>query len=366
MKKISIAVVILSLTFALSACDDGGKAGPKLAIEDVEREYHNLFCEKIESCEFGAYFSIVINDRQGCLDFLASLQEREIGIGDLVDAVNEGRIEYDAGKAHACIEAMRAMSCPEFGEKEPEVCLGVFSGTVADGGACTLGEECVSGYCNKAACPGTCEPAVAVGGACEDTVECTDGTKCVLDECTAFSAPVAAGGACDPDEDWCDLGLFCHPTTGECTARVEVGESCEEVAELECEQGALCIGMGEEPKTCVTLTVRENTDDTCDYGAGTLCAYYNDLVCAIDDFQTFTGTCQAPSRLNDVCFDSTNLVLTPCDMFGDLYCDMSGGFQTDGACAAKKAGGAACEDSDHCLSGFCDNDVCADEEDLCR
>ncbi len=358
----------LLFVFNLAACDDGGgKSAPKLALTDVESEYYNLFCEQIETCGGNPYFTLVFNDRQGCLDFLDTQIGNGVGLADMIAAVNEGTVLYDGEKGYSCIEAMKALPCDEFGDREPEACIGVFTGTIADDGECFLNEECVSGYCNTdTTCPGTCEAAVAAGDACTQTDECVTGAKCVLDECTVFTAPVTAGNPCDADEDWCAEGLFCHPTTEECTTRLAEGSDCENVSENECEAGTLCFGVGDAQKTCIALTIVTTADAVCDYGAGTMCAAYNDLTCAIDDFQAFTGTCQTSKKLNEVCFDSTNLVMTGCDMFADLFCDMSGGYQTDGTCTAKKAGGAACTDSEQCLSGFCDNDLCADEEEICR
>jgi hypothetical protein len=367
--KIYLIPVIVILSFiSLAACDDGGgKKAPTLALEDVQDAYLELFCEKIESCEFSAFFDVIIEDRQGCVAFLKSRAGQEIGIADLIAAVEAGTIIYDGAAAHACLEAMRGLSCAAFGNAEPTECQDTFTGTIAHGGACHLGEECQSGNCDQSAgCPGVCRPAVPEGSACEDSGACVAGTKCVLDECTAFSAPVAEGGACDPDEDWCDTGLFCHPTSGECTARLAVGAACENVHELECEQGALCIGMGQNPKECVELVVVETVGGVCDFGAGAICAAYDDLSCAIDDFQAFTGTCQISKKLGEVCFDSSARVLTLCDPTADLYCDLSAGFQVDGACAAKKADGAACTDNDHCLSGWCDEEVCGASEEPCR
>ncbi len=368
MKKHLMLVTLFLSFLPMAACDDGGKTkAPSLALEEVEDAYLDLFCEKIEACEFSAYFDVIIEDRQGCVDFLKSRSDQEIGIADLIAAAEVGTIVYDGAAAHACLEAMRGLSCAAFGNADPPECMDTFTGTIADGDACHLGEECVSGNCDRGAgCPGVCVPAVAEGGVCEDSGACVSGTKCVLDECTAYTTPVAAGAACNPAEDWCDTGLFCHPTTGECTARLSVGAACEDVHELECEQGALCIGMGQDPKECVELTVVGTVGGVCDFGAGTVCAAYDDLSCAIDDFQAFTGTCQISKKLGEVCFDSTARVLTLCDPTAELYCDLSAGFQVDGSCTAKKAGGEACTDNDHCLSGWCDAEICAEEEELCR
>ncbi|MBU1069733.1 hypothetical protein KJ975_09230 [Myxococcota bacterium] len=366
LKKLTL-LITLFFSLNLVACDDGGKSAPKLALTDVEGEYYNLFCEQIETCGVNPYFEMVINDRQGCLDFLQTQLGTEAGLADMIAAVNEGTIVYDAEKGYACVEAMKALACDEFGDLEPEACNGTFTGTIDDNGECFLNEECVSGYCNtETACPGTCEPAVATGDACDSTDQCVTGAKCVLGECAVFTTPLTTGQDCDPDEDWCATGLYCNPDNSACTTRIAEGQDCDNVSDLECEAGTMCFGIGDAQKTCMQLTLVETADGVCDYNAGIMCAAYNDLTCAIDDFQALTGTCQTFKQLNEVCFDSTNLVMTGCDMFGDLYCDMSGGYQADGTCKAKLAGGDACTDSEACLSGFCDVDVCADEEDVCR
>ncbi|MBU1534414.1 hypothetical protein KKF84_03785 [Myxococcota bacterium] len=361
-------VILMLFSVSLAACDDDD-AAPTLPVTQVEESYYNLFCEKIETCDvFNAFVDLAIMDRQGCLDFLELQMEKEGGgLSLVVDAVNEGTVIYDAEKGYTCVEAMSVLACDEFGDKEPEECIGVFTGTIADGSECTINEECVSGYCKTDdACPGTCEAFIPEGSACDYTDECVTGAKCVLGECTFFTAPVAAGGECDENEDWCAEGLFCHPDTEECTARLSAGEDCENVSDLECDTGTMCIGVGTTAPTCVTITVMEAVDDECGYNAGDMCAMYNDLVCAIDDFQSFTGTCQISSKLDDMCFDSEAMAMNGCDPWGDLYCDIPEGYQDDGFCAAKKAGGQACTDNEQCLSDWCNVDVCEDMEEICQ
>ncbi len=367
LRKFSLIILVL-FAVTLIGCDDDA-AAPSVAISEVESTYYDLFCDKIQTCDvFNAYVDIAISTHEQCLDFVAyNIQNEGGGLGSVIDAVNEGTVLYDGAKAYACVEAMAALPCDEFGDAEPEACNGVFTGTIADGSACFINEECESGYCDTdAECPGTCMAAVLEGDGCETTDECETGAKCVLGECTFFTASVTEGGACDPDEDWCADGLFCHPDTEECTGRLSAGEDCDGMADLECESGTMCIGMGGTQATCVELTIMESVDDVCSYNDGDICAMYNDLVCALDDFQNFTGTCQISAKLDDMCFDSENLVLTSCDMWGDLYCDMPGGWTEDGFCTAKKDGGEACDDDDQCLSGWCNVDVCEAVEEICE
>lgn len=366
-KQILFPCVLVVSMFLFSGCDDGsGKKAPSLSLEEVENAYYDLFCQKIESCEYNAFFSILIHDHQDCVDFLDSQKGDDVGVDDLVAAAQAGVLTYDGEAAYACLDAMRELSCAAFGKAEPPACRDAFVGAVADGGDCHLNEECLSGYCDTSSqCPGVCRPAVPANGNCETSEECGFGAKCVLGKCAVFTAPIAAGADCDPDEDWCDTGLFCHPDSQKCTARLAIGANCDDIHPMECAQGSLCLGIGQDQKKCVALTVVETAGEVCDYNAGKICAAYNDLACAIDDFQAFTGTCQVSKKLGEVCFDSTARVLTLCDPTADLYCDLSGGFQTDGRCTAKKPGGQACNDGEQCLSGVCDQNVCADEEPIC-
>ncbi len=360
-----IATLVL-VSSGIIACDTK-KDPPKLALTEVEDMYYSLFCDKIMSCEFNAFFSVVIRDRQHCLDFVASQAGKDgPGLSDMIAAVNKGTVVYNGVRAYSCLEAMKAQSCDDFDHFEPGPCREVFTGTIADGTACFLNEECISRYCDTASgCPGVCKPAVAEGEVCVISDQCIPGAKCVLGRCTFFSAPVTAGGDCDPDEDWCAYGLFCHPGTEQCTARLAAGSECDGSHELECAQGTICMGINQDKDICVTLTVVEAAGEVCDYNDGRICAAYENLSCAIDDFQSFTGTCAPAPGLGETCFDADEMVLTVCDMFGDLYCDMSAGFQVDGTCRAKKAGGNPCDNDDQCLSDWCDEDTCAQVDEVC-
>ncbi|MBU1239430.1 hypothetical protein KJ865_06950, partial [Myxococcota bacterium] len=205
MKKISLILISL-LAFGLFwACDDD-TAAPSLALEEVETSYVALMCEKFVGCQDNTMVSLFLNTEAACVDFFeAEYVDEHGGIGDMIAAVNGGTVLYDAEAAYACLEQQGAQSCQEFGNADPVICQDVFTGTVDDGGACEINEECLSNYCDTSeACPGVCAPAVADGASCDMSDECMKGAKCINGTCQTYVAGVAQGEDCEPgDDDWC-------------------------------------------------------------------------------------------------------------------------------------------------------------------
>src|SRR5262249_18403918 len=117
-------------------------------------------------------------------------------------------IDFDGGAAADCLAEMRShASCEISGFFGDNPCAQVFTGTVAEGGACTFDTECVG----DATCTET-DPA------CDANVACCAGT------CGAASLISAEGGPCGDDVHLCDDGLYCSTpdgaSAGTCTAQV--------------------------------------------------------------------------------------------------------------------------------------------------
>jgi hypothetical protein len=289
-------VIFLSAAAAIASCkDDKPPAGP-LSLDDFRDRLIAGFCRLDVACEGSP-------DMATCL---ASLQEQPGYYATIRQDIASGRVSYDAEKAGRCIEVIeQVLSCRrsetaplavQFDDEFGEFCSKVFTGTVAAGGSCFLGAECVGdGYCSRTdpacsisrqCCAGTCvaaTPSIPVGGDCSAPTgnqSCARGSFCVSgpsggrtctlpstvegSACTSqlCAAPlfcdvgpngtgtckhrVSTGEACNPTSDGCDDQRdSCDPTTLVCTRKARVGETCD-TARYNCVGYATCQGT-----TCI-------------------------------------------------------------------------------------------------------------------
>jgi hypothetical protein len=323
-----------------------------------------MTCAKFVTCEKDTFISLLLPDEAACIDFFQQTYADEHGsILDIIAAVEGGTVNYDAKAGYKCIQEQEAYTCEEFGKRDPEICQEVFTGTIAEGDACELHPECLSGYCDTTQdCPGVCTPKVSVGQACDLDAECEPFTRCVRDTCQRWTGSLASGDDCDPgDDDWCAEGLFCHEDLEVCETQVAIGDPCEAAGGSECVFGAICVGDGEGNTTCVELTIEESQDAVCDNRMGIMCAMYAGLSCRIDNFEELTGTCVPSPGPGDTCFEAgQEMAMTQCSFFDMLYCDVPPDYQSDGSCVPLKEDGDPCT-GDDCLGScnqvnFCESD----------
>jgi len=185
--------------------------------------------------------------------------------------IGAAQVSFDASAAAACLADIPGLPCWQNLNASPN-CLKVFTGTVAEGGACygTLpmgAQECAPGtVCDASAsdCTGTCvareiRPRLAVIG-----TACTGANDCVGDQgtltCVGPSGPIQSGtgtcqvpaeiGPCNWDTD-CLTAACVHTTPsvppGTCQAVKQVGDPCMP-NRGECGTGTYCAAA---TNTCV-------------------------------------------------------------------------------------------------------------------
>jgi hypothetical protein len=148
----------------------------------------------------------VPTDVAGCVDLLVE-RGAAFRVQDAVDAVANGNVRFHPEYADACVAAVNASSCAQWGPSfgiyggtSPwEPCQNMVEGLVADGQACSNRFECVSGDCVSSICiargslgdscgtepyylcksglgcmgtPPTCQPQHASGEACTLASDC--------------------------------------------------------------------------------------------------------------------------------------------------------------------------------------------------
>jgi hypothetical protein len=222
-------------------------------------------------------------------------------VATLQQDIDSGKIKFDGKAAAACLAGIEDLSdCKKSHAGQVSAvfedgCAGMFTGTVALGGACFFGEECVSGLCqrtdqlcstSKQCCAGTCAnvpPPIPEGGDCSTFManqSCAAGTTCRADQsgqsylCTS---PVATEGAACAGLDGCRYPLFCDVVsatggTDTCKRPVATGETCNPQALQSCDDGRdvcladtlkctpkVAVGTVCTPNNCVGWAVCMNT-----------------------------------------------------------------------------------------------------------
>lgn len=318
MRKLAF-VLVLGL---VAGCDDDDSGSGSIAIDDITTAMRDKSCGVYVECG-------LIEDLALC----RSLFTDTLVDPDLVAAVNAGKIIYRPDQAAACIDGL-AGSCDATnapGERTPDACSRMLEGTVAEGGACALDEECISQDCNiqdcapDTCCQGTCEPGEValpphLGESCTIPGSCVD-SYCDLSTgiCTAL---LADGAACESASQCASascLGTLCRP-------RVDTGEPCGPLAECAL-IGDTC---SEQTMTCTPVGL-----------VGDACTTYADCspFYACD---SATDKCVRPPIAGESCAETQ-------ECFDTSYCDL-----TTGLCTARKADGQPCESDLLCQSETCD------------
>lgn len=376
---------------ALTACPGQPPTTP-IAAKDFAASYADAFCQQANRCQFLAPYLLT-----QCRD----QRLKVVGQGDIEKAVAEGRIEYDAKQARACVNGVLATDClaTSLSDATQAACMGALKGKVATGSPCFGYFECAAGFCGgtDATCPATCPETLGEGASCflhGNGPQCDQrqGLKCLGGVCAkpaGMGQPCIDNNGCqsglicvppaegqDPvcsklhhadepcsGDEACEAGLYCRDTTegGRCFARVAEGKPCGENIETidgalrgsQCQEGLLCKGAGltETGDPIAGVCARpadEGQGCTADQGNEQLLysGCREGLVCP-------GGLCVVPP---------TTGACTPHDecKTGEAWCD------DNHQCHPRLDNGAPCTISPECKSNYCGPDGCADEVNYCH
>lgn len=245
-----------------------------------------------------------------------------------------------------CANAIKTASCNTDSDDIPQ--CDFENGTLANGAACSTGNQCQSGACKKTAVEtgsvacGVCEARIPVGGECT-----TENALCVTDSRCDFATKKCvaivrngAGGSCDSAKgETCLTGLYCDFTTKICKTRGAVGTACSSTAP--CETNLQCSTTS---KTCVAPTIAAE-GQACGGTSGVACA--TDLRCDFASQKCVKINWIAPggdcSVTGSVCeHGSCNTTTKKCPV---LIAD-------GGACLTDRSTGV-CDDFASCIEGKC-------------
>lgn len=237
-----LASVVVGGSILVGCGDDtntnstGGAGADPIPLENLSTAMGNLYCDLAFSCcttmEHSQLFdglpSVPKTEAECATAFKAQLDMYVYK--SLVDAVNAGRLKYDAALAGTCFGKV-TKECTFLSGDSPiddGECDKVFVGLVPDGGDCGGDNECAvaDSHCPmpQGATLGKCAVLPKESEACPD-FRCADGLGC--DSVNGMQVCVKPG----PDGQACSSGLactseYCDFTTMKCAQRKAIGEAC--------------------------------------------------------------------------------------------------------------------------------------------
>ncbi|MCX4242397.1 Dickkopf N-terminal cysteine-rich domain-containing protein [Paraliomyxa miuraensis] len=331
-----VALSVLALFTSSLGCRDDRNGEPQY--DELVDAQIDALCDYFVACGLATSADL-------CVDAWGSFVRLP---ADLDAAIANGTVIYDASAAGTCLDAIRNATCEGFLDTfAEESCERVFQGTIDNGNACFISEQCVSQYCQAtectmACCQGTCiapPPEAAVGQDCTGEAFCVDGAYCDY-ETGLCAAEKAAGETC-PGGYECRSGLSC--ISGVCDPGPGEGAAC---ADFQCAAPFAC---DIDSMTCQRL---RGEGEACNPEAS---------ICALGlSCDAGSNTCAVPGGVGSSC--DYGFIGTGCS--GDLYCDYDLEFG-EGTCQPLVANGGACEDDEACESQYCGMAGTCEPEPVC-
>jgi len=301
MKRLVVVVPLVAAWVA--ACSSGSGSGNSSSASEFGQE----FCQTLQPCCADAGLS---TSGSVCQAFVS-------------EATSAGT--YNATAGQACISALQAASksptfCTDFGGNLPQ-CNDVFGpagGGEGPGKPCTTSNDCAKAPGGSAICYSVTN---FVDGGTNSTSTCiqTQAGKAgqspcvgtIQGETTIFAltagTPPGMGYTCDVAD-----GVYCDSTTQKCTALATTDQACN--GNQQCVTSDYCTSSGTTAGT--TCQPRTPLGSPCSFGV--------------------TGQC-----------------------VDGAYCDSS-----SSTCKTQLANGAACQTSQECASGNCNNGSCSGTSNL--
>mgnify|MGYP005845884763 CR=1 FL=1 len=336
MKTRLIVVVVSFLTIITAiACDDGGKSKkdmtPDEYMEYLINEYVNNFCDYAIRCPENS--DIEFQNVTECRSILGSFVFLFMG-PEILWAMDNGA-KPNPDKLDECIQTFSNSSCDQNRDAVP-ACRQILTGTIPTGQPCSVGWQCVSGFCNTSdSCPGVCADTKAAGASCETDEECNLGLECNEDnKCGQPAARKDQGDACEWDGQ-CKYGLYClindyQNYTGTCQPWLDENDTCEsENQELECRPG---LGCNSETGKCQKVVI-VGEGQACDNEIN-VCSFSQNLICG-------GGSCIKLPQNGEPCLQQ--------------YCWFGNYCGEDNQCHTIKEYGDTCTTNQECSTELCDS-----------
>lgn len=334
-----------------ASTDAGSGAGP--AVTALPGLLATAICTALDTCLGPQLLAVRLNGRDCNVLYGKTFSEGSMQYLD--ESVSAGLVVYTASQVQGCLDAIVALGCEAETTRWPAACQLAVTGTVAEGGDCTIDEDCAGkAFCEKGPlqCPGVCSALLAENATCNDDRECDDGLVCFEGSCEALGA---AADACGTGSPTCKAGFECRrvdPANAdprECRAIATVhtkalGQACDGFGDL-CVPGLVCASTGvgnagecEEPV---------DSGGACKPAAPSQCPVFQ--YCA----STTAG-------VEDVCLELP-VNGEACLTGRSQVCADGHVCVTEGAsdvCRPINDATEACTTDPQCYSGICNNDMC--------
>lgn len=272
------------LPFAMVACSTPGAAPPVTtdasAEAAVDAPADDCARYAAASCDYGFRCGWFVRAKYpgagSCIVDLTQKCRESLSLPGLVDP----------GNHEPCASALSTATCGT-----PVTACAPRPGTLPNGSACTLSEQCATANCqiDGSSC-GTCKPVPVEGTACRDWYECGDATG----------------------------SLYCNLDTLRCTKRVGLAEECVYAgcaSGLSCVSGA-CVADAMQGQSCPTPGTPNNPNCTAGLAcvAGTCTKYQvvgvgeecDEARQCRGDARCISGKCVATKALGESCTKLTD------------------------------------------------------------
>lgn len=367
----------------LDAAPEADAAPPDPCAEGATTFEAAVACVETAACGFFSRCLAPFEDGQceGSPPFTFFGRNSRFNENAIAEAIEAGRIEYNADALAACLAFFRETSCEEIssgGLVFADICP-FLVGTVADGDDCVIDFECATPHAvckeitkcteDDVCCVRGCVAPSPTDGECNDfndTLLCQPGDHCVDNGEIDFCRSGGDGSQCNGSFD-CDSGFWCED--GSCRAEIESGAECFD--DSMCPGAETCLGNNLEGGKIASMCGRSDREgDPCD---GSCDGFYCDMPsqselgtcvpylreegadcsakdCALPGWVCDRGADQCVPRvgLGEVCSDAPN---QQC-LFG-LQCTSFITGDDTGICYLELADEERCSDPDDCASGIC-------------
>jgi hypothetical protein len=187
-----LSVLVLGGCGSSSSSGGGSIAQADFAAESAKVTCHRVYtcCDSTERADNSSWGT----SEADCVTMLTT--ENMTAFASFDAGITAGHITYHGDRAKTCLDNVAALKCSDWGvnfkTKYVTGCAHIFDGTVAMGAACTLDEECATGFCGA----GMCAARGALGDACTAPTGCQDGLYCPVSAGDHCATVAAVGGAC--------------------------------------------------------------------------------------------------------------------------------------------------------------------------
>jgi hypothetical protein len=357
---VSVARSLSALCAALllACASNAGSGGP--APSELPNLFAGYLCVEVENC-FDSATIYTQYGKAGCQARLkAELEDSEFKY--LLDAINAGRVRYDASAAQGCLDKIQGLGCSFETTrvlKQPP-CDRAFQGSVKLGGNCAVNADCVgASFCKLGdSCPGICTRQQKAGASCEKNDQCEQGLTCARNgTCTEPSkrGKSCGGGVaaqCAADLECIDADSAQHKA-GTCKGPGDLlvgqlGEACDPTSNRLCVDGLSCAAQNTSNAIPSFACAKPaEADAPCQFGLPTPCP--DDQYCDADlSMGQFSGTCRDLPAAGEACTNTLGArACTP-----GLECD------SDQQCHPANRLGQPCVSNRGCAGGSCVSGKC--------